>query len=371
MNLVSKEYVVCRKENTGVLILSEFCGAASELGEALSVNPHDIDSMAMAIKEALSMSTEEQQRRMTPMRDRVIRHHVGVWVDSFVSALKESSSEDLPEVGPLPLYEERRKIVALARGRPLVLLLDYDGTLVELKSRPEDATPSSRLKSLLRRLADRPDTSVFIVSGRNRECLQDFLGDLPLCLCAEHCYWMQDNRTGGSGEVKEMVGISGDWKSRVRNILDEFTKRVPKSRVEEKDVSLVWHYRNCDEIFGALQAQELRMLLLQSLSHMPLEVIQFQKAVAIRPQGVNKGLVVRDAVLAENPKDTVYIAIGDDRTDQDMFEALQGAGVSHAYSIRVGTRHKQQDDHVGPRDFATHIVNSVQKVHEFLQYFVE
>jgi len=87
MNLVAKEYCAARRDDTGVLVLSEFCGAAHELERALFVNPHDIDGMAFAIERAIAMPRGEQVRRMRSLRQRVRRRTVYDWADDFTSAL--------------------------------------------------------------------------------------------------------------------------------------------------------------------------------------------------------------------------------------------------------------------------------------------
>jgi trehalose 6-phosphate synthase len=87
MNLVAKEYVATRIDDTGVLILSEFAGAAHELKTALQVNPHDVDGLAETMDMAISLPAREVKRRMRRMRDVVRNHTVYDWADDFVSAL--------------------------------------------------------------------------------------------------------------------------------------------------------------------------------------------------------------------------------------------------------------------------------------------
>ncbi len=87
MNLVAKEYVASRLENTGVLVLSEFTGAAYELQSALLVNPHDIDGLVVKLDAALHMPSTEQQRRMRALRRVIQRHDVFRWADLFLREL--------------------------------------------------------------------------------------------------------------------------------------------------------------------------------------------------------------------------------------------------------------------------------------------
>lgn len=87
MNLVAKEYVASRIDNRGVLLLSEFAGAADELGSAIRINPHDIGGMKDAIMRAIEMPGAEQGRRMRSLRRRVLEHDVSDWSKSFLEAL--------------------------------------------------------------------------------------------------------------------------------------------------------------------------------------------------------------------------------------------------------------------------------------------
>jgi trehalose 6-phosphate synthase/phosphatase len=88
MNLVAKEFVACRADEDGVLILSEFAGAADELTDALVVNPYDVDGVAAAIHDALSWPGPERRARMRKLRDKVFGHDVHVWANEFLSALE-------------------------------------------------------------------------------------------------------------------------------------------------------------------------------------------------------------------------------------------------------------------------------------------
>ncbi len=89
MNLVAKEYVACRTDNTGSLVLSEFAGAADELGMALQVNPYDIEGVKNAIEAAVVMTPEEQARRMASMRRAVTRNTAARWASAFLDKLED------------------------------------------------------------------------------------------------------------------------------------------------------------------------------------------------------------------------------------------------------------------------------------------
>ena len=92
MNLVAKEYVACRSDLGGALVLSEFTGAAAELRQAYLTNPHDLDDVKNAIESALNQTPEEGRRRMRAMRRQVLAHNVDRWARAFLDALADTKS---------------------------------------------------------------------------------------------------------------------------------------------------------------------------------------------------------------------------------------------------------------------------------------
>ena len=251
MNLVAKEFVASRDDEDGVLILSEFAGAAAELGTALLVNPYDVDGVAEAMNTALRMPRGERRSRMVDLRRRVLTHDVHVWAEHFIDALTEiarkAEARPPPPLGLAPLMLRLGAAAHDASG--LVLLLDYDGTLVPAASTPQLAAPDEDLLALLAALAQRPRTQVHVVSGRSREVLESWLGALPIGLHAEHGFWSRAER---GAEWTARGTLSDEWKRKIAPILAEFAARTPGSFVEEKSSSLAWHYRLAEAEFGML-----------------------------------------------------------------------------------------------------------------------
>jgi trehalose 6-phosphate synthase/phosphatase len=326
MNLVAKEFIAARTDGDGVLVLSEFAGAFSELGEALTVNPFAIDEMAETIKRALRMPEEERRSRMKALRDRVRRHDVHRWADSFISTLEKLPVADEIVSAPSSPQEVEALQQRVAAAKSLLLLLDYDGTLAPIVRTPEMATPTKELRALLASLTHRHGTSVYVVSGRTRESLDEWLGDLPIGFYAEHGAW---GRAHGQ-PWRATTDFNPEWKAAIKPTLEDFTDRTPGTRIEEKSTSIAWHYRTADAEFGPIQARELAMYLTDILSNAPVEVIQGNKVVEIRQQGINKGIVIPE--LEKSTGAELILAIGDDRTDEDMFSALPANGVG----IHVG-----------------------------------
>ena len=100
MNLVAKEYVACRYDDQGALVLSEFAGAADELRQAYMVNPYDINGMKAAIVTAMNAEPRELARRMKAMRKTVLEHDVKSWARSFLAVLDEARPEHHKHLRP-------------------------------------------------------------------------------------------------------------------------------------------------------------------------------------------------------------------------------------------------------------------------------
>jgi trehalose 6-phosphate synthase/phosphatase len=330
MNLVAKEFVASRTDGDGVLVLSEFAGASWELPEALQVNPYDTDATAEVIFRALTMEPEERRARLAPLRERVATFDVHRWVSSFLEQLErvtDPAARTLsPTAGETALRDELT--TALERNDELLLLLDYDGTLVPFTATPELARPDTALLRLLRSLAGRPDTEVHIVSGRGREALELWIGSLPIWLHAEHGFW---SRAPGQAEWTPAADIHASWREPVLAILRDITARTPGSLIEVKAVAIAWHYRMADLETGARRANELRIHLNQLLSNQPVEILAGNRVLEIRPYGVHKGRIL-PPMSPEREARTTILAIGDDRTDEDLFTSLP----PDAISVKVG-----------------------------------
>ncbi len=327
MNLVAKEFVAARNDEGGVLVLSEFAGASSELSEALLVNPFDVDAAAQTYASALAMPRHERRARMRAMRERVFAHDLRYWSRTFLGHLAAlPAGPRLPSREPADLESELLR--SLEAGRRL-LLLDYDGTLVPFEARPEDATPDEELLALLGELCGLPETRVELLSGRAPGELERWFGHLPLGLHGEHGLWSRCSPgspwTLGSAPAlpsREAIGA----------LLDDFAERTPGARVERKTLGFAWHWRLCDPEYGARQAHELRLLLAALCCNQPIEVIAGERVIEVRPSGANKG-VLAARLLAEEPPGSVAVALGDDRTDEDLFQALPAGSLS----IHVGS----------------------------------
>lgn len=329
MNLVAKEFVASRTDGDGVLVLSEFAGASWELPEAIQVNPYDVDGMAESAYRALMMGPEERRARLAPLRVRVETYDVHRWAATFLEQL-ETITRRSPVAAPTLGSAAAHQALAarLEAAEDLLVLLDYDGTLVPYTPTPELARPDTPLLELLEELSRRPRTELHVVSGRGREVLEHWLGALSIALHAEHGFW---SRLPNAEAWVPATEITGEWREAALAILRDITARTPGSLIEVKSVALAWHYRMADQQAGARRANELRLHLTQLLSNQPVEILAGHKVLEIRPYGVNKGRIV-PPLSPERLTSTTVLAIGDDRTDEDLFAAVP----PDAVTIRVG-----------------------------------
>ena len=219
--------------------------------------------------------------------------------------------------------------IAALRAAPLTILLDYDGTLVPIAPAPNLAAPDETLLGLLSSLIARPRTELHLVSGRARDTIEAWFAHLPATLWAEHGFW---RRPAPQGDWEQAGPIPADWLARIYPILEDFTHATPGSLIEEKSASLAWHYRIAEPALGAKHARELRLRLGDVLRDQPLEVLEGKKVIEVRPRGIGKAMV-SERVLTEHDPAGIVLAIGDDRTDEDLFRPLPASSVT----IAVGT----------------------------------
>jgi trehalose 6-phosphate synthase/phosphatase len=206
------------------------------------------------------------------------------------------------------------------------LLVDYDGTLVPVARSPELAVPDDEVLALLEALAARRGLHVAIVSGRAHWNLEAWLGHLSIALWAEHGFWYRARR----GERWEAASsVPHEWIQRIAPILSQIAANTPGSHVERKTASVAWHYRLSEPALASRQAQVLRERLDHELRDQRFTVLEGKKVIEIRLPGVSKALVAARAT-ADLSSATSIVAIGDDRTDEELFRALPGSSVTVA-----------------------------------------
>jgi trehalose 6-phosphate synthase/phosphatase len=233
-----------------------------------------------------------------------------------------------------------------------LVLLDYDGTLVNYTSDPANAEPPEDLSGILKKLSARRNTKVIIISGRSHHDLDRFLGHLSVNFIAEHGALIKQN-----GIWKEQITDNCLWKEAALPIFDQITAVCPESFVEEKTFSLVWHYRNAGSQTGYDHSRELISILENIINFYKLKILDGNKAVEIMPNKIGKGIAVKK--LLDQKNYDFLLSIGDDVTDEEIFELFMND--ANAVTIKVGNG----------RTAAKYMFQDVSDVIELLKYLAE
>ena len=326
MNLVAKEYIAAKREDPGVLILSEMAGAAIELTDAIIVNPNDIEQIERAILEALEMPEKEQLKRLKAMQKIVAKQTVNKWAGDFVTELKaikqkntDLNTEKLDEDTFIKIQLDYRT------AKKRLFILDYDGTLAGFKGRPEDAVPTKELMGILEKLSDNKKNKVVISSGRNQATLEKWFGEMPITLAAEHGASYKED-----GAWHKNLPLTQPWDNEIVDIIQSFVDKTPRSKLEVKETALVWHYRNVDGWLASIREQQLLVALIAPCARQNLQIMRGNKVIEIKSPYHNKGSEVRR--ILKNHSFDFILAMGDDTTDEDTFRELP----NEAYTIKIG-----------------------------------
>ncbi|CAB4303693.1 unnamed protein product [Prunus armeniaca] len=354
MNLTPYEYVVCRQGITGskscsnfdgpkksMLVVSEFIGCSPSLSGAIRINPWNVETTGEAMNVAISMLDSEKELRHEKHYRYVSTHDVAYWSRSFLQDMQRACADHFKRrcwgIGfgfgfrVVALDPNFRKlsldaIISAYRGaQTRAILLDYDGTVMPQNS--TDKAPSQKVISIMNTLCMDPKNTVFIVTGRGRESLSKWFSPCQrLGIAAEHGYFLRWSQNQEWEICRQ--GFEFGWMKIVEPVMQLYTESTDGSSIETKESALVWQYRDADPGFGSSQAKEMLDHLESVLANEPVAVKRGQFIVEVKPQEVSKGHVAEKifSSMAENGKHADFVlCIGDDRSDEDMFETFDNA----------------------------------------------
>lgn len=349
MNLVAKEFIATRINQTGVLILSEMAGAAHEMNEALIINPNNFEQISGALIQAINMPVEEQKQRNKVLQKRLKRYSVEKWANDFMETLRNTRTQrDSFKSTKVSSKVSNEIVEKFKSAKRRILFLDYDGTLVNFTDKPENAKPDKTLLELIHRLNQSKSTDVVLISGRDKDTLGTWWQDIPVELISEHGVWMRQK--GSDWELSE--NVNNEWMSTIRPVIETFVDRTPGTFLEDKNYSLAWHYRKADPQLGEIRANELSNVLKEMVSNHGLSVLEGNKVLEIKNSEVNKGNAANKKLVGKN-YDFIF-AIGDDWTDEFMFRELP----EEAITVKVGIKKTNARYYVKNTDKVRNILNS-------------
>jgi trehalose 6-phosphate synthase/phosphatase len=326
MNLIAKEYVASKPDQTGVLILSEMAGASKELGEAIIINPNTPEEIAGALLDALRMPLEDQKPGNAKMQRRLKRYDVQRWAADFLETLTRFEEEQRRyEAKLLPDSAVNELRSRYERSTKRLLLLDYDGTLVPFAAQPKMARPDQELSDLFNSLTEQNEVVLF--AGRDRANLENWFPNPRLNLVAENGIWIRP-----AGEEWATINPHGTpWKETILNLMESFADRLPGAFVEEKEFSLAFHFRQSDPEISSIRVKDLMDNLRNLTANTDVQILQGSKVLEVRNLGNDKGTA--GLLFLSRDKYDFILAIGDDRTDENLFSVLP----DDAFSIHVGS----------------------------------
>ncbi|KNA06421.1 hypothetical protein SOVF_181250 isoform B [Spinacia oleracea] len=309
MNLVSYEFVACQALKKGVLILSEFAGAAQSLGAgAILVNPWNIPEVASAISYALNMPSEEREKRHQLNFMHVTTHTAQEWAKMFVSELDETVVEAQLRATQLwaqPSLPVNVAIEQYVKSDNRLLILGFNGTLTSIENpiiiddQIIDLGLSLHpdLHEPLRRISSDPNTTVVVLSGSEKHVLDEIFGGYNMWLAAENGIFLRHPTGDWMTMMPEFLGM--EWVGSIKHILEYFTKRTHYSFLEQRETSLIWNYQFAEAKFARHQAKDMLLHLWEGQVCSPtVDVYHGAQSVEVRAVGVTKGASI-DRILAK------------------------------------------------------------------------
>jgi trehalose 6-phosphate synthase/phosphatase len=249
------------------------------------------------------------------------------------------------------LWEENR-ITKLTtqfnNAKSRLILLDFDGTLIDLHKNPDETIPSMELSTLLSNLSNNPKNRLFVVTGRNKGDIEKKLGHLPIGIVAEHGAMIKE-----TGKWEKLLGGDTNWKKEAIPIFMDIVNDCPDSSMQEKDFSLTWHFTRVESNKFKIYSNKLRIALRQIAHQNGLKIINGKTTIELISNSINKGSAVR--YLIQKDSYEFMLAMGDDCTDEDMFKALSENKI--AFTIKIGIENSA----------AKYNLRNVQEVNHFLQ----
>lgn len=224
------------------------------------------------------------------------------------------------------LHHNGEMVKSYANARSRIFFVDYDGTLARLQNSPSSAFPTQELKELLINLGSDSRNRVVVLSGREKETLQSWLGNLPITLAAEHGGFCKEQ----FDDWYDFFQLPTNWIPHLFSCLRALTFDFSGSFIEKKSYSLVWHYRSIAHTLSERIVRQICDAILSVRVDHEFELYQEDCALEIRTAGVDKGRFAKKYM--QHKEYDFILAMGDGKTDEDLFKAVERNG----YTIKVG-----------------------------------
>ncbi|CRH01135.1 glycosyltransferase, putative [Plasmodium relictum] len=377
-NLNPFEYIVCKQYSNHAncnninkkkknLILSEMSSCSSILSSPIRINPWNIEKVAEAMDQAINFNkNKRKQFKIDALY--VEKLSTTKWCLGILNELKNCRKEDnkvyiswgfgntqrLFEIDRNFKYLDANMVIHnFKKSRKRLILLDCEGTLlpdyrnVHLFGEELSAIgipPSEDIIKCLNQLIEDKNTTVIILSGRDKNILDSWFKDVPkINLCAELGFYYKNNEITGGNWRQTSKQNDFTWKIIVSKLMKEYAKRTQGAIICNKGSSLVFQYRNADPHFGSMQAKELHTYLKDFLIGYPVSIVNGKGYLEVKLNNIDKGkIVIHILSLYEYLGYTFdsILCIGDDISDEDMFRALK----SWKKNLQEGEKNSEQSE---------------------------
>jgi trehalose 6-phosphate synthase/phosphatase len=395
----------------GLIIVSEFISSARVMRGALTVNPWKAEEVVSALKQALEMDQLQRFDRSRRNVEFSTRLTTDAWATMVLNDLKNVEKQADSNATLAVGFGMQYKVMDLKAGfkqlnlknccydyrkaQNRLILLDWGGTLVADNKDDHlqafaiatgfDAhrfdSSTVELKETLKSLCSDPKNTVFVISGKESRLLTDFFGSFEgLGLAAEHGFYYKwpdvrriEERSTRWRTIMEMGNQA--WKSSAKVLMDLYVQRTHGSYVEQKGNALIWQFRDADPEFGYMQSKELQEHLNDLLKGFNVDVLRgggvADGYIEVRPAGVSKGLFLEHALSTlksiNKPADFV-LAIGDDSSDEPMFERLSSmkknrsfVSLKSTYGVTVGKKPTHANSYIDDSAAVIELLQSLTK----------
>jgi len=340
MNLVSFEYCICQenKKESGVLILSEFAGASEYLTGSIIINPNNKEETAYKLNNALLMNVTEKNHRMDFNNSYIKKYTNKEWALNFINDLNNYNGQRNKDY---KLFKDKinKKFV---ESKNKYFFIDVDGTLVNFKNDPSEIRIPIEIKKILESLSNKNSVNVNIVSGRTIDSLEDIFNrdstnSQDINLFGEHGSFY---KIGKNDTQSPKIKSSKEWRSNVLDKFKELKEGLPGSWIETKNHAIAFHYREIPDEYLKIRLKIIKNSLSYLLYKYNLQLISGNKVLDILEKENNKSLAIKEIIKLQNISlDDLFIAIGDDTTDESMFEFLKN---KNSLTFKVGKNKKTE-----------------------------
>jgi trehalose 6-phosphate synthase/phosphatase len=327
MNMAVLE--ACFASEGAMVVASDRMGALERLGGGIIVNPRDIEAIADAIYQAFTMDGRQRHARMKAIRKRIAETNLRWWIKKFFGLWQFATDRNRNPSRNLTGVWKRNLLQACMEAQQVVLIADSDGTQLDISPNPDDVIVPPKHMMTLQMLARTPTLTLILPSGRKKEVMDRWYGELHAHQTAEHGGYV---KYAGETAWTER-DIPKEWVQDTARFFKEKGVHIPGLRVEEKETAIACHYRHVREEY-AERIQAMISELRDRLEGSGLVIREDDCVVEVVHSRGTKAAGVLSLLshFGIDTEEAVIFVLGDGESDEEVMRVLP----VHAHKISVG-----------------------------------